>query len=153
MPILYRHANLTTSLFGRGLRPMPENIKSSALVQALPFADASRLAHAALARYKYEKKNTHIMFLQQAPRKCFAFPRSRQAPHADKQKRLDKSKLFSRRFYYRHAACCKRVYYLFENCGARRAALRPYFFLSFILGSLVKKPAFFNDDLYSSEST
>ena len=34
--------------------------------------------------------------------------------------------------------------YLFENCGARRAAFKPYFFLSFIRGSLVKKPAFFN---------
>ena len=32
--------------------------------------------------------------------------------------------------------------YLFENCGARRADFKPYFFLSFILGSLVKKPAF-----------
>ena len=32
--------------------------------------------------------------------------------------------------------------YLFENCGARRAPLRPYFFLSFILGSLVRNPAF-----------
>ena len=30
------------------------------------------------------------------------------------------------------------IYYLFENCGARLAALRPYFFLSFIRGSLVK---------------
>ena len=29
------------------------------------------------------------------------------------------------------------------NCGARRAALRPYFFLSFIRGSRVRKPAFF----------
>ena len=28
------------------------------------------------------------------------------------------------------------------NWGARRAPLRPYFFLSFILGSLVRKPAF-----------
>ena len=28
--------------------------------------------------------------------------------------------------------------YLFENCGARRAAFKPYFFLSFILGSLVR---------------
>ena len=30
-----------------------------------------------------------------------------------------------------------------ENCGARRAAFKPYFFLSFILGSRVRKPAFF----------
>ena len=28
-----------------------------------------------------------------------------------------------------------------ENCGARRAAFKPYFFLSFILGSRVRKPA------------
>ena len=31
--------------------------------------------------------------------------------------------------------------YLLENWGARRAALRPYFFLSFILGSRVRRPA------------
>ena len=37
-----------------------------------------------------------------------------------------------------------RACYLLENCGARRAALRPYFFLSFILGSRVRKPAFFS---------
>ena len=30
------------------------------------------------------------------------------------------------------------------NCGARRAAFKPYFFLSFILGSRVRKPAAFN---------
>ena len=36
-----------------------------------------------------------------------------------------------------------RACYLLENCGARRAALRPYFFLSFILGSRVRKPAAF----------
>ena len=32
--------------------------------------------------------------------------------------------------------------YLLENWLARRAALRPYFFLSFILGSRVRSPAF-----------
>ena len=32
--------------------------------------------------------------------------------------------------------------YLLENCGARRAPLRPYFFLSFIRGSRVSRPAF-----------
>ncbi len=32
-------------------------------------------------------------------------------------------------------------YYLLENCGARRALFKPYFFLSFIRGSLVKYPA------------
>lgn len=31
-----------------------------------------------------------------------------------------------------------------ENCGARRAAFKPYFFLSFILGSRVRKPAAFS---------
>ena len=30
------------------------------------------------------------------------------------------------------------------NCGARRAAFKPYFFLSFILGSRVRKPAAFS---------
>ena len=42
--------------------------------------------------------------------------------------------------------------YLFENWGARRAAFKPYFFLSFILGSLVKKPAAFNAALYVSSA-
>ena len=39
------------------------------------------------------------------------------------------------------------------NCGARRAALRPYFFLSFILGSLVRKPAAFRAGLFSGSAT
>jgi hypothetical protein len=38
-------------------------------------------------------------------------------------------------------------YYLLENCGARRAAFKPYFFLSFIRGSLVKKPALLSTGL------
>ena len=42
-----------------------------------------------------------------------------------------------------------RTDYLFENCGALLAFLRPYFFLSFILGSLVRKPAFLRAGLYS----
>ena len=45
------------------------------------------------------------------------------------------------RFFCSRAACSNREDYLFENCGARRAALRPYFFLSFIRGSLVRYPA------------
>ncbi len=36
------------------------------------------------------------------------------------------------------SVCIRSNPYLFENCGARRAALRPYFFLSFIRGSLVR---------------
>ncbi len=39
------------------------------------------------------------------------------------------------------------LYYLFENCGALLAAFKPYFFLSFILESLVKKPAAFKSAL------
>ncbi len=42
--------------------------------------------------------------------------------------------------------------YLFENCGALLAFLRPYFFLSFILGSLVRNPAFFKAALNSSSA-
>ena len=42
--------------------------------------------------------------------------------------------------------------YLLENWGARRAALRPYFFLSFILGSLVRYPAFLRTGLKSSSA-
>lgn len=34
--------------------------------------------------------------------------------------------------------------YLFENCGARRAFFKPYFFLSLLLGSRVKNPSFFS---------
>ena len=42
----------------------------------------------------------------------------------------------------REDAAVQQEIYLLENWGARRAPLRPYFFLSFILGSLVRKPAF-----------
>ena len=42
--------------------------------------------------------------------------------------------------------------YLFENCGARRAALRPYFLRSFIRGSRVKNPAFLRTGLYSASA-
>ena len=42
--------------------------------------------------------------------------------------------------------------HLFENCGARLAAFKPYFFLSFIRGSLVKKPAFLRTGLYSESA-
>ena len=42
--------------------------------------------------------------------------------------------------------------YLFENWGARRAPLRPYFFLSFIRGSRVKKPAFLRAGLFSASA-
>jgi len=34
--------------------------------------------------------------------------------------------------------------YLLLNCGARRAALRPYFLRSFMRGSRVRKPAAFS---------
>lgn len=40
-------------------------------------------------------------------------------------------------------------FYLLENCGARRAFFKPYFFLSFIRGSLVKYPAFLRTGLKS----
>ena len=39
--------------------------------------------------------------------------------------------------------------YRFENCGARLAALRPYFLRSFIRGSRVKKPAALSVGRYS----
>ena len=47
---------------------------------------------------------------------------------------------------------CKtnRTDYLLENCGARLAPFRPYFLRSFILGSRVKKPAFFSAGRNSS---
>ena len=46
-----------------------------------------------------------------------------------------------------------RLNYLFENCGARRAALRPYFLRSFIRGSRVKNPAFLRTGLYSESAS
>ena len=45
-----------------------------------------------------------------------------------------------------------RLNYRFENCGARRAALRPYFLRSFIRGSLVKNPAALSVGLYSAST-
>ncbi len=62
-------------------------------------------------------------------RKSYAL-RTRSGRRVKKRKTLPKRKRFENRNY------------LFENCGARLAALRPYFFLSFILGSRVRKPAF-----------
>ena len=45
--------------------------------------------------------------------------------------------------FYIHCrmAHSQRENYLLLNCGALRAALRPYFLRSFILGSLVRNPA------------
>ena len=46
--------------------------------------------------------------------------------------------------------CCKiPISQRLENCGARRAAFRPYFLRSFIRGSRVRKPAFFRMARYS----
>ena len=46
--------------------------------------------------------------------------------------------------------CCKiSISQRLLNCGARRAALRPYFLRSFIRGSRVRKPAFFRMARYS----
>ena len=42
------------------------------------------------------------------------------------------------------------IYYLLENCGARRAFLSPYFLRSLTLGSLVTKPAFLSTLRYES---
>lgn len=43
--------------------------------------------------------------------------------------------------------------YLFENCGARRAFLRPYFFLSFIRESRVRNPALLRIGLKSASAS
>lgn len=77
--------------------------------------------------------------------------RSRLSPH--KNKKTPKESKHSLDVFCSCAACSNREYYLFENCGARRAAFKPYFFLSFILGSLVRKPAFLSEGRYSSSST
>ena len=43
-------------------------------------------------------------------------------------KRLRSMQAWAKPFHiYCRMAHCQREYYLFENCGARRAALRPYF--------------------------
>ena len=47
---------------------------------------------------------------------------------------------------------CKSAY-LLENCGARRAFFKPYFFLSFIRGSRVKKPSFFSAGRLSASTS
>ena len=47
----------------------------------------------------------------------------------------------------------EKYFYLLENCGARLAFFKPYFFLSFILGSLVKNPAFLRIDLCSGSTS
>ena len=46
-----------------------------------------------------------------------------------------------------------RINYLFENCGALRAALRPYFLRSFIRGSRVRNPAALRTGLYSASAS
>ena len=51
-----------------------------------------------------------------------------------------------------YAYCSQITAYLFENCGALRAALRPYFLRSFIRGSRVKNPAFLSTGLYSASA-
>ena len=71
----------------------------------------------------------------------WGYPFLRRAPHKKRQRVF----ALPFPFYFR----CN---YLFENCGARRAFFKPYFFLSFILESLVKKPAFFKAALELSSA-
>ena len=56
------------------------------------------------------------------------------------------------RFFLNIQGIILSLYYLFENCGALLADLRPYFLRSFILGSLVRNPAFFKVGLHSSSA-
>ena len=79
------------------------------------------------------------------PRKFFEFPRSflRSNEHRAHKKALGMQALQG--FVY--AYCSQITAYLFENCGALRAALRPYFLRSFIRGSRVKNPAFLRTGL------
>ena len=67
-----------------------------------------------------------------------------QPRHDDKfeYKKLRSMQSMGEAFYIHcRMAHSQRENYLFENCGALRAALRPYFLRSFILGSLVRNPA------------
>ena len=48
---------------------------------------------------------------------------------------------------------CIRLNYRLLNCGARRAALRPYFLRSFIRGSRVRNPAALRTGLYSASAS
>lgn len=60
-------------------------------------------------------------------------------------KRLRSMQAWAKPFHiYCRMAHCQREYYLFENCGARLAFLRPYFLRSLTLESRVNKPAAFN---------
>ena len=68
---------------------------------------------------------------------------------------LSKANIYINEFYGRRVesqAVKRCFYYLFENCGARRAALSPYFFLSFIRGSRVRNPDFLSVALYSGSA-
>ena len=88
-----------------------------------PFATL-RFAHVALARYKTK----------------------------DKKMLREEQTLPEHIFCLCFATLVVRADYLLLNCGARRAAFKPYFFLSFILGSLVRKPAFLSVGLNSAST-
>ena len=59
---------------------------------------------------------------------------------------IQKESLEQAQGFFSHTAIRSNPY-LFENCGARRAAFKPYFLRSFIRGSLVRKPADFKTGL------
>ena len=78
---------------------------------------------------------------------------SRRSPNAHKKRHpgTDASIRPECLFCERMAHCY--AHYLFENCGARLAALRPYFFLSFILESRVRYPAALSTGLNSASAS
>ena len=84
----------------------------------------------------------------------FASSLSRHSPYACKKRhsRMNASIHLECLFLQAHGSLL-RANYLFENCGARRAFFSPYFFLSFIRGSRVRKPAFFRAGRYSSSTS
>nr|DAM77474.1 MAG TPA: hypothetical protein [Caudoviricetes sp.] len=57
-------------------------------------------------------------------------------------------------FFLDFLRLCKfAFYYRLENCGARRAFFKPYFFLSFIRESRVRNPAFLRIGLKSASAS
>ena len=69
--------------------------------------------------------------------------------HSNEQKRIKKSPRMQAFWAFCIRFCSQVTAYLFENCGALRAALSPYFLRSFIRGSRVKYPAFLSVGLNS----
>ena len=131
------HLDCAPLRLGHGLRP----------IQTVPFV--FHLRSILMSRWRaINTDNKKVLGMQACSYKQrhlerLRLSRSRLSPLTNKKRESRiQVNLHRLSLFYPYAACSIREYYLFENCGARRAAFKPYFFLSFILGSLVKKPFF-----------